>query len=134
MSLFEFIVVYVLVHPVSSEFNYRFLSKLQSIMIINILSSSVEFRFTNGFEVLHFDGGISPFMDLEIMIVGCMWGLRGLLFGRVNGSLGGADFFEDVIAYEINDVDVVAAQVFGVYLRVVELKLGQLNYVCCWVV
>lgn len=73
MPLLEFIAESVLVHPVSSKFNYRFLSKLQSNMIINILSSVV-LRF-DGFEVrrteiLQFDGSILPPMDFEIIMIG----------------------------------------------------------------
>ena len=59
------------------------------------------------------------------------------LSGRVDAGvgLGAVEYFaEDVVADEIDDMDVVAAQVFGVNSGVVELQLGQLHYVCCWVV
>lgn len=61
--------------------------------------------------------------------------MRWFGVGRVDDGLGAVEHFaEDVIADEINDVNVVAAQVFCVYLRIIELKLGQLSYVGCWVV
>lgn len=38
---------------------------------------------------------------------------------------------EDVVADEVNDMYVVAAEILGVYKRIVELQLSQFNYISC---